>query len=185
MDSFEFNKIAGAVLSALLVAFGSSTLIYEMKIGQAKTDKAGYTLDVKVASSDPGAAKEAPPAFDAARVVAQIAKADPAAGAGVYARCKSCHLVDKSGRSTPAGPNLWDIIGRNRASVATYTNYSSAMKGKEGTWTYESLANYLHNPRGYIPNNRMSFAGIKDEGQLASLIAYLRTLSDTPKPLPN
>lgn len=184
MDSFEFNKIAGAVLSALLIAFGSSTLFEIMGSGHASHDKPGYQLEVKAAAASAGG-KTAAPQFDAAQVVALVATADAGAGAGVFARCKSCHLTEKSGRSLPTGPNLWGVVGRRIGTAATYDKYSPAFKGQDGAWDYASLAKYLHNPRDYIPNNRMSFAGIKDTAQLASLIAYLRSLADTPAPLPN
>ena len=185
MDSFEFNKIAGGVLAALLLAFGSGTVIEIFGgSGHGDHDKVGYKLEVKAAAADGGAAKPAKAAFDPAKVVAQVAKADAGAGAGVFARCKSCHSIDKSGKSTPTGPNLWGIVGRKMGGSSTFTRYSSVFKGKDGKWDYKSLVGYLRDPRGFLPGNRMSFAGIKDEGQLASLIAYLRTLSDKPAPLP-
>ena len=42
----------------------------------------------------------------------------------------------------------------------------------------------LANPRGYIPGTAMSFAGLSRDQQRADVIAYLRTLADSPKPLP-
>lgn len=184
MDSLEFNKIAGAVLSALLLAFGSGTLLDIFTAGHASHEKPGYELEVKTAAASGPAGQAAGPTFDPAKIVAMIAKADPAVGAGVFARCKSCHLTDKSGKALPTGPNLWGVVGRN-VGGSSYERYSPAMKNHGGTWEYDSLAKYLHNPRDFVPNNRMSFAGVKDDAQLASLIAYLRTLSDSPKALPN
>jgi cytochrome c len=58
------------------------------------------------------------------------------------------------------------------------------MKNKGGTWDYEHLATYLHDPKGAIPGNKMAFPGIKDNAELADVIVYLRKLSDNPPPLP-
>ncbi|MFM1813767.1 MAG: hypothetical protein RLZ98_462 [Pseudomonadota bacterium] len=185
MDSFEFNKIAGAVLSALLVAFGSGTLLEVLGAGDSSYEKPGYELEVQTAAATTDAGKPEAAAFDPAKVVSMVAQTDPKVGAGVFARCKSCHSVDKSGKSTPTGPNLWGVVGRKVGGQASYDKYSSALKAKDATWDYKLLAEYIHNPRATIPGNRMSFAGLKDEGQLAGLIAYLRTLSDNPPALPN
>jgi cytochrome c len=105
-------------------------------------------------------------------------------GEVVFKRCAACHTGDKGGQPR-VGPNLWGIVGRDRASSATFPRYSAAMKSKGGKWDFESLANYVHDPKGYIPGNQMSFAGVKDNQELADVLAYLRTLSDSPAPLPN
>jgi cytochrome c len=59
------------------------------------------------------------------------------------------------------------------------------MQSHGGKWDFAHLATYLNNPRTTVPNNRMAFPGIKDNAELADLLAYLRTLSDSPVPLPN
>ena len=53
MDSWEFNKIAGAVIGALLIAFGAGTLAEIMHSGHGKTVKAGYELPVTVSTDRP------------------------------------------------------------------------------------------------------------------------------------
>ncbi len=79
---------------------------------------------------------------------------------------------------------MWGLVGRPIGSHAGF-NYSEAVKTKGGEWTYDHLANYVHDPKSYIPGNKMAFAGVKDNADLADLLAYLRTLSDNPAPLPN
>ena len=64
-------------------------------------------------------------------------------------------------------------------------NYSAALKGKQGPWTYDELNEWLHKPSAYAPGTRMAFAGINSDKQRADVIAYLRTLSDNPEPLPS
>ena len=108
--------------------------------------------------------------------------ADPAAGQKVAAKCKACHDFSKGGPNK-VGPNLWDIVGAKHAHAAGF-NYSDAIKGLSGDWTYENLDKFLAAPKGYAPGTKMAFPGLKKPEERAALIAYLRTLSDSPKPLP-
>jgi cytochrome c len=78
---------------------------------------------------------------------------------------------------------LWNIVNRTRASEAGF-NYSAAMKGKSGNWSFDELNKFLANPRGYIPGTNMTFAGFSKADQRADVIDYLHTLSDNPLPLP-
>ena len=184
MDSFEFNKIAGAILSALLLAFGAGT-ISEIFAGGGHGDshaKPGYELP-KLAAVDTGKASAPAAEFKAATVLAQLKTASAESGQAVFKPCTACHTPDKDGKAG-TGPNLWGIVGRAVASSPTFARYSPAMKAKGGAWTFEQLATYLNDPRGTIPGNQMAFLGIKSNDDLADLLAYLRTLGDKPAPLP-
>ncbi len=133
------------------------------------------------------AAAPAPAAggFDAKAVVAQLASAKADDGAAGFKKCAACHAVKKDAPSG-AAPNLWGIVNRPKAVQADFAaKYSDAMKAKGGEWTYENLALFLHQPKGYIAGTKMAFAGIKDPTEIANVIAYLRTLADAPAPLPN
>ena len=74
------------------------------------------------------------------------------------------------------------IVGRPKASVAGFA-YSDALKAKGGEWTYADLVEFIHAPKN-VPNTKMVFGGIADTGEMADLLAYMRTLGDTPAPLP-
>ena len=105
-----------------------------------------------------------------------------------YAKaCGACHNFEKNGPNK-VGPNLYGIVDNKRAhmdaaSYAPYA-YSDAMQHEGGTWTYEELNKFLTNPKGYIKGTKMSFAGIPNIKDRANVIAWLRTLSDNPAPLP-
>jgi cytochrome c len=179
MDAFELNKVAGAVLSALLLIVASKTLL-DIARQEHKPEKAGWALPVTEAPHGPSAQPAAP--FDVAEVLRLLPQANAEAGKDVFKRCLQCHTPDKGGPNR-VGPNLWGIVGRARAAHAGFP-YSEAMKTHPGNWTFEELAKYLHDPKGDIPGNKMAFAGLKDNAELADLLAYLRQLSDSPAPLP-
>jgi cytochrome c len=58
------------------------------------------------------------------------------------------------------------------------------MKGRPGNWTYDELFKFLKSPAIDIPGTKMSFAGIRSAQDRVDLIAYLRTLADSPAPIP-
>lgn len=113
---------------------------------------------------------------------AEIASADPAVGEKVFLQCRACHTVDKSGKHA-FGPSLWGVLGRKVGSAPGY-GYSAAMVAKGGVWGFENLDLYLRNPGRFIPNTRMAFPGIQRSRDRVNVIAYLRSLSDAPLPLP-
>lgn len=114
--------------------------------------------------------------------VPMIASADADDGKKIFLRCKACHTTDKGGKNR-LGPNLWDVVGRDKAGVSGF-KYSKALRALDGVWDYDSLDRYLENPRKAAPGTRMAFAGLRKPEQRAAVIAYLRTLSDNPAPLP-
>jgi len=111
-----------------------------------------------------------------------LAAATTESGAKAFKKCKSCHTTGLGGANT-IGPNLWDVVGRSKAASPGFA-YSAALKKIGGAWSYEDLDAFLSKPKKYAPGTKMSFAGIKKAPGRAAVIAYLRSLSETPKPLP-
>ena len=74
-------------------------------------------------------------------------------------------------------------MGRPRASVSEFV-YSEPFGSLEGDWTFDALNAYLARPTEVVPGTRMNFGGLTDPQKRANLIAFLRTLSDNPVPLP-
>ena len=106
---------------------------------------------------------------------------DPAAGERVFRACMACHALEEG--KNKVGPHLHGLFGREAGSVEGF-RYSPAMAESGIVWNEETLKEYLANPRQYIPGNRMVYPGGRNEQDLENLIAYLRTLSDDPAPLP-
>ena len=186
MDSYELSKIAAAVLSALLLMVGLSTAVHMSGEGHdpaAHHDTHGYALpEPKAAAAGAGGGAAVAAAFDPAKVVAAVATAKPENGQATFKKCQACHTGEKGG-ANKVGPNLWGLVDRAKGSVAGFA-YSDALKAKGGNWTYADLAQFIHDPKSYVAGTKMQFAGIADAGDAADLIAYLRTLADTPAAAP-
>lgn len=179
MDSFEFNKVAGAVL-------GTALLVMALSIGsdivfhQPVPEKAGFVIDVPKEGTG---GNTPPPVVEP--IAVRLAKADPKAGANTAKACLACHTLQK-GEPAKIGPNLWGVVGGPNAHMPGF-GYSEALEKRKAegkTWTFEELDLFLTDPKGHIPGVAMNFGGIKDPQARANVIDYLRTLSDSPLPLP-
>ena len=178
MNSFEINKILGALLGtclALLAVHIAAGAIFTPPVPA----KPGYEIAVKESAPEQAQGKEATAEQP---IEALLATASVERGTQIVKQCQICHNLGK-GQGPKVGPDLYDIVGRERASQAGF-NYSAAMKAKSGTWTVDDLNKFLTKPSAYIPGTLMTFAGLTRENQRADLIAFLNTLSDHPKPLP-
>jgi cytochrome c len=177
MDSFELNKILGAILGTCLGLL-TINIAAGAIFAPVKPAKPGY--DIVVPEAKPGG--EAKPAEPEVPIEQLLAKADVARGENAAKKCAACHTFNKGGRPL-VGPNLWGVVGRPKASEAGF-NYSAAEKAKGGNWTIADLNQFIASPRAYIPGTNMTFAGIQRGSERADVIAYLNTLSDNPQPLP-
>lgn len=180
MDSFEFNKVAGAVLGTCLFAMAVGVLsdaIFE----NHPPEEPGYAIAIPDEEHPEGSGPAAPQAEPLPVLLASASVSD---GEGATRACQACHTFDKGG-ANKVGPNLWNVVGGAVLSHPNF-NYSSGMKewGADKTWTFEHLDAFLENPRGTVKGTAMSFAGIKNDQQRADVLVYLRSLSDSPVALP-
>jgi cytochrome c len=177
MDSFELNKILGALLATCL-----GVLTLNIAAGAiftpGKMEKPGYTIAVP---DKPGATETAKPE-PAEPLPVRLAASDPQKGQAAAKQCAACHTFEKGGANR-VGPNLYGIVDRAKASVAGF-NYSAALKAKGGNWTFDDLDLFIASPKTWLPGTTMGYAGLARGGQRADLINYLHTLADSPVPLP-
>jgi cytochrome c len=177
MNSFELNKVLGAVLGTCLVLVAmhiASGAIFT----PTTPEKPGYVIEVKGEQPAEGAA--ATPAE--VPIEQMLASASAQQGQSDAKVCLTCHNFGKS-EGTKTGPDLYGIVGRPVASVAGF-NYSAALKAMGGNWTFDALNKWLLNPRNDVPGTLMTFGGVPSEKQRANIIAYLNSNSDSPLPLP-
>jgi cytochrome c len=178
MKHYRLNQIAMAVLGALLLIFGTKTLI-NIAFEEHEPEKPGF----EVATKQGEKAGEKPAAAAGSDLPALLAKADAAKGETTAAICKACHAFE-AGAPSPIGPNLHDVVGRKIASVEGF-NYSPALKAHAGeVWSYENLNHWITNPQAFASGTTMAFPGLPDAQQRADVIAFLRTKTSNPPPLP-
>jgi len=181
MSDLTFNKIAGAVLATALAAVGLeelSAIVYQSQ----PAAKPGYAVQVQTeqAGGGPAAAPELPPDWGTV-----LPTADIVAGKTTTAVCQTCHNFDKGGPNM-TGPNLYGVVGRKPGTHAgfSYSPGMVAMGEKIGAWSYDDLNTFLSGPQAYVQGTKMTFTGLKKQDQRINVIAYLRTLNDSPPPIP-
>ncbi|WP_082903721.1 c-type cytochrome [Devosia elaeis] len=180
MDSFELNKILGAVLGTLLFVMGVGFLaeaIYHPIEGRGP----GYALPEPEVVADAGAVEEEP----AVPIAALLASASVDRGAAAVRKCQSCHNFGE-GEPNKQGPNLYNIVGAPKAHMPdfAYSDILLQQKAEGQVWSYDNLNAFLENPRGYAPGTKMAFAGVRSPEERADILAYLQTLSGSPVPFP-
>jgi cytochrome c len=176
MDSFELNKILGAVLGTLLI-----TLALNIFAGSIFTAHRPAKPGFEIAVTETPAAGPAEPKQEVP-IANLLASADVKKGETISKKCMACHDLHKGGPNK-VGPDLYGVVGRERGAHEGFS-YSAAMKGKSGKWTFDDLNHFLTSPRSFIPGTAMAFAGISKDQDRADLIAFLNTNSDNPLPLP-
>jgi cytochrome c len=178
MDSFELNKIMGAVLFTLLCLVSLNITAGALFAPHAPA-KPGYEIAVPEQAGQGAAA--APAAEEPIEVL--LASADVGKGENAAKKCAACHTFDKGGPNR-VGPNLFGVVGRAKASPGAGFNFSAALKAKGGDWSIDDLNKFLLNPKAFVPGTAMAFAGLPRGSERADILAYLNSKADSPAPLP-
>ena len=177
MDSFEINKILGALLFTCLCLL-SLNIAADAMFSPVKPAKPGF----EVAVTEHPAGGEQAKAEPEEPIEKLLASATVEKGANAAKKCAACHTFGK-GEPNRVGPNLYGVVGRPKGTEGGF-DYSGAMKGKGGNWTVEDLNAFLTNPKAFVPGTKMTFAGVTRGSERADVIAFLNSKADSPKPLP-
>jgi cytochrome c len=193
------NTINGWILFAGIVALGGSIVSGEVFKAE-RPEKMGYPIEGVVAEGESAeAAKPAPkpaetkpaqksenqkpPAAAGGSFAEMVAKANPKKGEQVFKKCTACHNADNGGANA-LGPNLWGVLGEPIGKGAPGVAFSEALAGHGGTWDWNTLSDWLANPKKFAPGTKMTFAGLSNPEDRANVIAFLNTHSASPLPLP-
>ena len=180
MDSFELNKIIGAILLVALLVIGIgkvSNLAFKVN----KPEKAGYKVEVESNSEElQGTEKEIKK--EEVDIASVLSTGDLAHGEKVFKKCAACHSINQGG-GNKIGPALYNVVGRGVGVVSDY-KYSKSMAAFGNEWTFDQLNGFLIKPVKWMKGTKMAFAGLKKEKDRASVIAYMNQNGDNPTPLP-
>ncbi|RVC39666.1 cytochrome c family protein, partial [Mesorhizobium sp. M4A.F.Ca.ET.090.04.2.1] len=178
MDSNEVNKLLAGLLGTVFVVF-SVGIVSDALFASPAPEKPGFAIE----AAEPAEGAAAAPAAEAKPIADLLATANVEAGAAVFKKCQACHSGEKGGPNK-VGPDLWDIIDRPVAEHEGFA-YSAGMKdfskGGAEKWTYDNLNHFITSPKKFVKGTAMGFAGLPKDEDRANVIAYLRTLSDSPK----
>ena len=180
MDSFELNKIIGAVLLVALLVIGIgkvSNLVFKVN----KPEKSNYRVELDVETAETKGDEE-PVQREIVDIAALLSTGDLAHGEKVFKKCSACHSI-KSGGGNKIGPALYNVVGRKVGVLDDY-KYSKALAEYEKNWSFEELNGFLLKPKDWIKGTKMAYAGLRKEKDRASVILYLNKYSDSPLPLP-
>ena len=175
MNSFEIQKIISAILITVLVVFGIGK-ISDFIFDKDEDSVVAYKVDPPESDI---VKNEAEASLD---LKAMFALADLAHGEKVFKKCAACHSINQGG-GNKIGPKLWNVMFRSVGAVEDY-KYSKALISYKKEWNWEEMNGFLIKPSTWIKGNKMGFSGLKKEKDRASVILYMNSKSNSPKPLP-
>jgi len=193
MGELTVNKVLGCLLAVALAVMGLRELSYQLfsppgahydhhgEEEKSLNEKIAETYAYYVEVADGGAGvEEEEEVFDLGLA---LVSADVSRGERSFqAKCAICHSIEQGG-ANGTGPALWNSVGVAKASHAGF-NYSGALSGMGGEWTYQNMNDWLYNPSGYVQGTSMAFAGLRRDDERANVIAYLAQMSENAPPFP-
>lgn len=179
MHKLDINTVFMGLLFTIFVVLGVSFLS-ELIFHHEAPETKGYKIEVADAGNSDAGAEAAP----VEEIGPLLATADIAAGEKLLKRCTACHSFEEGGKNK-VGPALYNVVNK-AIGTADGFGYSGGLTGyaADKVWSYDELDGFLKKPSKWIKGTAMGFAGLKKIQDRANIIAYMRTLSGSPAPLP-
>ena len=160
----RFNTIAGWVLGAGIVFLGANLVTHEI-FKAHESNEFGFPVNGAEAGGEGAGPAEQPIAF-------YLQTADAARGERQFSKCAGCHTITQGGPNQ-TGPNLYGVMGEAVATGRGGFAFSDALRGKGGTWDWDTMSAWLTSPRAFAPGTRMTFGGLANPQERADLLLYL------------
>ena len=174
------NKIIVSIVLAVILVLGINK-ITDIIFYVEKPEKSAYQVASISSDADTTSAEESSVSSESGNIMALFASVSAAEGAKVFKKCAACHSIAEGG-ANKIGPALWGVIGRKAGSVPNY-KYSKAMAAYSKNWSFEEMNGFLIKPKDWIKGTKMSFAGLKNPKDRASVILYMNENSSNPLPI--
>jgi cytochrome c len=174
------NKIIVSAILAIILVLGINK-IADVIFYVEKPEKSAYQVDSVTTVASTTTTETNSVGSDSGNIMALFASTNAADGAKVFKKCAACHSIAEGG-ANKIGPALWGVIGRKAGSVPNY-KYSKAMAAYSKNWSFEEMNGFLIKPKDWIKGTKMSFAGLKNAKDRASVILYMNKNSSNPLPI--
>jgi cytochrome c len=174
------NKIIVSVILAIILVFGINK-IADVIFYVEKPEKSAYQVDSVTTVASTTTTETNSVGSDSGNIMALFASTNADDGAKIFKKCAACHSIAEGG-ANKIGPALWGVIGRKAGSVPNY-KYSKAMAAYSKNWSFEEMNGFLIKPKDWIKGTKMSFAGLKNAKDRASVILYMNKNSSNPLPI--
>ena len=174
------NKIIVSIVFAIILVLGINK-VADVIFYVEKPEKSAYQVASVSSDADTTSTEDSSVDSESGEIMALFASVSAAEGEKVFKKCAACHSITEGG-ANKIGPALWGVIGRKAGSVADY-KYSKALVAHSKNWSFEEMNGFLIKPKEWIKGTKMSFAGLKNAKDRASVILYMNENSSNPLPI--
>ncbi|HIF62008.1 MAG TPA: cytochrome c family protein [Candidatus Pelagibacter sp.] len=174
------NKIIVSIVFAVILIMGINKIADSIFYVE-KPEKSAYQVTNVTTVASKTTSEAVLENSGSENIMALFASTSAAEGEKIFKKCAACHSIAKGGKNK-IGPVLWGVLGRKSGSISDY-KYSKAMVAHEKLWSFEEMYGFLIKPKEWIKGTKMSFAGLKNAKDRASVILYMNQNTDNPLPL--
>ena len=174
------NKIIVSIVLVTILVLGINK-ITDAIFYIEKPEKSAYQVDTITADASKTNIETSSENSESGNIITLFASTSAVDGAKVFKKCAACHSIAQGG-GNKIGPALWGVLGRQAGSIPGY-KYSKAMAAYGKSWSFEEMNGFLIKPKDWIKSTKMSFAGLKNAKDRASVILYMNENTSSPLPL--